>query len=192
MFNRRRLAPNTKEIVKEMFRRIEKSFVDNLQNVDWIDEKTRENMISKVGKIDSLIAYPNLILDPVKLEEYYKDLVIDDSDYYGNRVRLSQFHQRLSVLVKGKIEDKIREWGDATHLFLANSSYLGLFNKILIQLGILQRPLFDLSFPSSMNYGAIGFVMGHEVLHGFDDHSKMKDMSDEPIFLLSFWVTILF
>ena len=35
--------------------------------------------------------------------------------------------------------------------------------------GILQDPFFNLNYPKSLNYGAMGVVMGHELNHAFDD-----------------------
>lgn len=35
--------------------------------------------------------------------------------------------------------------------------------------GILQAPIFDHNNSKSLNYGAVGVVMGHELAHAFDD-----------------------
>lgn len=39
--------------------------------------------------------------------------------------------------------------------------------------GILQAPFFDHNNLQSLNYGAVGVVMGHELAHAFDDQGEL-------------------
>jgi len=41
--------------------------------------------------------------------------------------------------------------------------------------GILQYPFFDFEADDAFNYGAIGYVIGHEITHGFDDQGRQYD-----------------
>jgi putative endopeptidase len=48
-------------------------------------------------------------------------------------------------------------------------------NNINFPAGILQPPFFDPNAPAAVNFGAVGFVMGHEMTHGFDDQGAQFD-----------------
>src|SRR5439155_25091286 len=41
--------------------------------------------------------------------------------------------------------------------------------------GILQPPFFDLEADDAVNYGAIGYGIGHEMTHGYDDEGRQYD-----------------
>ena len=49
------------------------------------------------------------------------------------------------------------------------------YEMLISILGILQSPFFNLDYPKSINYGAMGVVMGHELSHAFDDQGKEFD-----------------
>lgn len=49
-----------------------------------------------------------------------------------------------------------------------NAWYIANYNSISIPFGILGRPIFDTNFPIPVLFGAIGTILGHEIVHGFD------------------------
>jgi len=49
-----------------------------------------------------------------------------------------------------------------------NAYYTPISNEIVFPAAILRYPFYDIDLPTTVKYGSIGMVLGHEILHGFD------------------------
>ena len=59
-----------------------------------------------------------------------------------------------------------------------NAYYQPTMNEFVLPAGILQAPFFfSLDYPVAMNLGGAGNVVGHELVHGFDDEGSQYDGS---------------
>jgi putative endopeptidase len=53
-----------------------------------------------------------------------------------------------------------------------NAYYNPQQNEIVFPAAILQPPFFDAQAGDALNYGGIGAVIGHEMIHGYDDQGS--------------------
>lgn len=56
-----------------------------------------------------------------------------------------------------------------------NAFYWSQANSIVIPAGILRDIFFDNDRPQYLNFGTIGYVIGHEITHGFDNIGAQFD-----------------
>jgi predicted metalloendopeptidase len=56
-----------------------------------------------------------------------------------------------------------------------NAGYFAAENSINFPAGILQPPLYSNNSDDAANYGAGGAIIGHELIHGFDDEGRKFD-----------------
>src|SRR5690606_40617485 len=83
----------------------------------------------------------------------------------GNALRARRFEWYYRRSRLGKPVDK-DEWGMTPQT--VNAYYSPVKNEIVFPAAILQPPFFDPDADPAVNYGAIGGVIGHEIIHGFD------------------------
>ena len=100
------------------------------------------------------------------------------NDYINNILAIGNYHYDTLVKLVGRDVKKMRERGadDAEHV--NNAFYYMLKNEMFILTGIITSFLgkglsFDL--PKSIIYGGHGGLLGHEMVHGFDNSGKAYD-----------------
>lgn len=169
MFVREAFHEATKPLAQTMVENIRLAFQENLANLDWMDDETRQLAKEKAAAITDLIGYPEFIIDPVQLDHKYENLTVEETDYFGNNVRVSQYSMRKNLEKLDKPVNKTK-WGMTPPT--VNAYYTPTSNQMAIPAGILQAPFFHPDFPPAMNYGGIGVVIGHEATHAFDDSGK--------------------
>ena len=150
---------------EEMVGFIRASMQEHLQQLDWMDEATRKEALTKLDSLSVQIGYPEKWRDlsPVKIAK---------DDLVGNIHQLVTWQRQND---RKKLDEPVRqwEWGNQPHEI--NAYYSPDRNAIVFLAAILQPPFFDPKADPAVNFGAIGAVIGHEVGHGFDDQGRQSD-----------------
>jgi putative endopeptidase len=158
-------SPQAKQEVLDILQNIRQALKKDLRTLEWMTPATREAALKKLDQMEERIGYPNKWWD-------YSKLFIDRGPYVLNVTRANTFLIRRALNKIGKPIDR-SEWGMTPQT--VNAYYDPSMNNINMPAGILQPPFFDPKAPAAVNYGAVGFVMGHEMTHGFDDQGAQFD-----------------
>ncbi len=59
--------------------------------------------------------------------------------------------------------------------YTVNAMYMPSYNTMVLPAGILRKPIFDVNNSYEENYGAIGYIIGHEISHAFDTNGAKYD-----------------
>ncbi len=156
--------PEAKAKVLEMIEILRIALRERITRLDWMGADTKQQAIKKLNAFGVKIGYPD------KWKTYAFEVKRDD--YFGNVRRSATFriHENLAKL--GKPIDRT-EWGMTPPT--VNAYYNPTMNEIVFPAGILQPPFFDPKADDAVNYGSLGFVIGHEMTHGFDDSGSQFD-----------------
>ena len=157
--------PESKERMLKLVMNLKEVLGERIQDLDWMEEKTKEKALEKLGKFNVKIGYPDKWRD-------YSKLAIENDSYVKNYLRANEFEFNRQLNKIGKPVDKDK-WG--MYPQTVNAYYHPLLNEIVFPAAILQPPFFYKDADDAVNYGAIGVVIGHEMTHGYDDSGRKFD-----------------
>jgi len=166
LYVREYFPPAARARMNELIENLKVVFRARLQNLDWMTETTRQKGLAKFDRFTQKIGHPE------KFRDYFK-VEIRPGDYFGNIRRGEIFETRRQYDRIGKPVDK-SEWIMTPQT--VNAYFSPMKNEIVFPAGILQPPFFDLEGDDAVNYGAIGYIIGHEITHGFDDQGRKYDV----------------
>ncbi|KAJ9590593.1 hypothetical protein L9F63_016363, partial [Diploptera punctata] len=164
----------TKNKMEEMLSNIKASFITLVTEADWMDDVTKLRAVGKVKAMKHMIGYPEALEEPSYLVALYSEVKIENNNFLKTVINIitANTKKMLSKLndisVKRIIEQHIPD------PFLVNAFNTIHFNFIVIPSGILEVPFYGLGL-EALNYGAIGFILAHELTHSFDTQGRLYD-----------------
>ena len=157
---------SSKDKMLELVDNLKTALGQHIDNLTWMSDATKAKAHEKLSTFTVKIGFPDKWRD-------YSDLTIDPSKSYWENVKAAIKHNvDFSLADYGKPVDKSRWYMPPQTV---NAYYSPLSNEICFPAGILQAPFFDPEADDALNYGAIGVVIGHEMIHGFDDQGRQFD-----------------
>jgi putative endopeptidase len=161
----RTFPPEAKARALALVNNLEVALRARLAKLDWMGEDTRKAAYAKLETLVPKIGYPDKWRD-------YSKLTIKRGAYFDNVRAAVMFEAQREFAKIDKPVDRT-EWGMLPQT--VNAYYNPMQNEIVFPAAQLQPPYFDATLDDAVNYGGIGSVIGHEMLHGFDDEGSQFD-----------------
>ena len=161
----RYFSARSKAMMEELVGNLKLAAAQRIKGNSWMSAPTKQAALVKLDKMMVQVGYPEKFRD-------FSGLTLRDDELYGNVKRSNAFEWDYQLADLGKPVDK-KKWGISPATVDAYNGFLE--NKIVFPAGILQPPFFDPRADAAVNYGSAGAIIGHEVMHGFDDQGRKFD-----------------
>jgi putative endopeptidase len=157
-------SPEAREQSEELVGELITAFRQRLEANPWMTAETRANALAKLDSLRVKAGYPDAWDD-------YAEVTIEDS-YFASMLSASNIlYLRGLAEIGSPVDEEAWPFPPQT----VNAMYNPVLNEIIIPAAILQAPLFDAEADPASNFGAIGYIIGHEITHGFDQSGAQFD-----------------
>lgn len=164
-----RNSPPTNRLTNVLCNDLKKCFKRILESNTWLSPVTKQKALHKLAQFRFIVGHYNKELDDPVLP--YTNIL------YENMELVSNWRHKTWISLEGKKERPMpmMDWMDypvkmtGTQAYIVNASYTPAKNAIYINLGYMQEPFIDFKKGLEYNLAHLGFTIGHEMSHGFDD-----------------------
>lgn len=152
------LPPDAQAKAEALVASIRSTLRAQIEASKWMGTNARTSALAKIDALDMKIGAP--AVGPT-----YQGLTLSRESYAGNVLTIIGYvHKRLMTTVDKPREDW--QWPQPAHV--VNAYYDPARNQLVLPAGFLQAPLFDPAADPALNYGALGSLVAHELMRGFD------------------------
>lgn len=163
----RALAVHMLDEVKVQFR-------ETLKAAAWIDNSTRNLLMRKLANVHALVGYTEWLLNATNIYNFYE---MDNAPKNGPFLERLVYHRvhKYNQQVKELFQHRNTEIWQDINAETVNAAYHIRDIDVKVYAGMLLEPFSYLGAPIYVNYGTVGFVAGHEIIHAFDDRGITID-----------------
>ncbi|XP_068157185.1 membrane metallo-endopeptidase-like 1 [Drosophila tropicalis] len=163
--------------IKGIINELRKSLRVVLENAQWLDDETRREALEKESTIESRIGSFKDDELVHRLIREMKNLTFLDGTYAQNNINLKRFKVYMNRF-NGHHNLELSNETKPLELIMGmqvNAFYYNIDNSINVMAGLLHPPAFHQTWPNSLKFGTIGYLVGHEFTHGFDSVGSNYD-----------------
>ncbi|XP_051161413.1 endothelin-converting enzyme 1-like [Leptopilina boulardi] len=181
----KRLFPNTTKvsgttIAKEIQHEIEVE----MSNSNWLNNETKNLVKEKLKAMKFVIGYSESYFSKFNSsDKNIKDEIPLGPDYFENQI---SFYKYISFTEAKEFREL--NTNDSVPIILSPLSYNAIYqpstNSLNVAAALFLLPTYNSNLPHAINYGYIGYIMGHEMTHGFDVRGRKFDKNGNDI---SWW-----
>ncbi|XP_060575366.1 neprilysin-1-like [Ruditapes philippinarum] len=179
LFVREAFLEEEQAYMLDVANRHKKVFMEILNRQSWISNKFKKQLVKKAGAMKFEAGYPKLVDNDRALNKIHKHFTVYDSDPYKTVASMADAEMiRAAELLKRDFDDNV--WSETP---VTNNAYYSLsFNTVVLLAGHLQPRTYSHDMPEYMNYGGAGYVIGHEITHGFDSEGRLFTKDGKYVF----------
>jgi putative endopeptidase len=171
----RYFSPETKAQIAELTAELRLALKARIERLNWMSQRTKRKALDKLARLNVKIGYPDKWQD-------YSGLEVRPDDLVGNIQAALKFEWLMNVKRLHSRVDR-NEWDTSPQT--VNAFYDDNLNEMILPAGMLQLPFFDPGADAAVNYGGMGALIAHEMIHAFDDQGRKYDGNGK----LSAWWT---
>lgn len=151
-----------KQYVAEMFQKMKTYCIKNFLNNEIFSVMAQYGALEKIKKINIVIGNQDYRIDtfPDLTDNFYQNLAIIENFYFSKTMQL----------IGQNINNKYLSFNRDLYSFIINAYYDPCTNNVFIPTSILNTPFFHLEYDPIENYGSMGCILGHEMMHCVDNY----------------------
>lgn len=164
------------EFVKKIMISIKNVFRKRLVRSTWLSSNTIDHILQKLDKI-------NIVIGTKSTWDPDPDCDFTNDDSYGNFQKYKKWitAQKINKYFcddKTNILEKYKDRWNRNHglnTYSVNACFNFDTNELFIPNAILQPPFIDINKSMTYNYANVCTLIGHELMHAFDDQGHKYD-----------------
>uniref|UniRef100_UPI00358F17BC endothelin-converting enzyme 2-like n=1 Tax=Myxine glutinosa TaxID=7769 RepID=UPI00358F17BC len=169
LFAKGRFSSALRREVEDMIQLIKQGFGSNLDSLTWLDMKTRDAAKEKMERMREHIGFPEEAMKPKLLDKFYAKFRVSE-EHFSNMLEFYKFESHQLSMSLRTTDSGNHRWTMLPQT--GNTYYSSIDNSMVFPAGVLQSPLYHSDYPMSINFGALGSIIGHELSHAFDNQGR--------------------
>ncbi|CAH8504692.1 unnamed protein product [Schistosoma bovis] len=159
--------------VINMFNEIKLTVIDSISKLNWLGETEKPFLQDKVSKLSIFALYSNQNASQQKenLSTVFQYPIREDN-YYTN-----EFYIRRAKYID-TLKTQLHKYNPSPlelPIFTTRAYYNMNANRVYVNAGVLQPPLYYENGSLASKFGALGWIISHEIMHGIGIQGVLFD-----------------